>query len=378
LAVAGGAALCVVGLARAASGSCDLRVDPGGRGTHRSIQAAVDGLPDAGPCTVTVAAGTYRESVRLVGRNARATSNEHRITIVAEGRVTVSPPAGHGVLVAGSRFLTLRGFTVTGATEAAIRLAGGEDASGDITVEANDIHNNASAAADGGIAIGPDNRRTWIVNNLIRNNGRNGVVVERCGPGSCAAYIVNNTIFGNGWNGVDIGRDAEAYAINNLVVGNGTDPGAAGGRFGLRRETVRGEGRPDAVVLKNNIFYGNGGGRAGRQHSDIGNAIQLLDLADADNYTTTGSEGQGIAGCAFPGCSGAAAFHALFDPPGFGPRFRLVRGSPAIERGLGTFVHAGKDWVPDVDFDGDARPRDGRREEPRRVDVGYDQADPRP
>ncbi|HEY3158878.1 MAG TPA: hypothetical protein VGJ78_07960 [Vicinamibacterales bacterium] len=108
---------------------------------------------------------------------------------------------------------------------------------------------------------------------------------------------------------------------------------------------------------------------AAAQRGDIANPGYVLDSEDAGNYTTFGAEGQGISGCTFETCTASAPFLAIFEPPGYGPRFRLVSGSPAITKGSPTFIHRDKEWVPLVDVDGTVRgTRTGGA-----PDVGFDQ-----
>lgn len=136
------------------------------------------------------------------------------------------------VVVSRSRFISIRGFTLSGAKIAGVLLRGGVEAGNDLMLDGNDIHNNGEAGGNG-VTIGAGNRRVWIVNNVIRHNVRNGVAIE--GEGGGRAYLVNNTFVGNGWNGVAVGRGEEAILVNNLIVGNRTASGTTGGRWGLAR-----------------------------------------------------------------------------------------------------------------------------------------------
>ena len=74
-----------------------------------------------------------------------------------------------------------------------------------------------SAATNGGIYIGRENPRTWVFNNLIRANGRNGVLID-CGVENAPKYFVNNTIVQNGFNGLFVGDSLkdEIFLVNNL------------------------------------------------------------------------------------------------------------------------------------------------------------------
>jgi len=342
-------------------------VDAAGGGDYTSIQAAVNDLPNPGPRIVKVRAGTYREAVLISRRNTTAVAEGQRIVLTADpdaapGTVVITPPTErNAVTIDQSRFVTVRGFTLTGATREAIMVRAA--LSRDVTVDGNDVHHNGSAQASGGIYIGRDNPRVWVVNNLIRENGRNGVFAE-CGVQSAPKYFVNNTVVRNGFNGFFVG-DAmkdEAFLVNNLIAGNGTAPGVTGGRFGVFRESAApatGPGFRTTVYLRNNMFYGNAGG-------DIGNVVQTLDAADDDNRTTTGSEaakclgGAGscptaIAGCTFADCRADHALDDIFADPATGD-YRLAATSPAIGAGLASFVGAGAERVPAVDLDGHPRP----------------------
>ena len=113
-----------------------------------------------------------------------------------------------------------------------------------------------------------------MFNNLIRANGRNGVLID-CGVEIAPKYFVNNTIVQNGFNGLFVGDSLkdEIFLVNNLIADNGKAPGTTGGRFGLLRESTApgtGPGTRQLMILRNNMFYTNTG-------NDIGNVIQTLD-----------------------------------------------------------------------------------------------------
>jgi hypothetical protein len=99
-----------------------------------TIQAAINAAP-AG-AIIRINAGTYRERLTIDGKNNFiGTTEASRIIIeanplLAAGSVTVRPPAascanGYGVLIRRSRFITIRGLTITGATGAGVILNGG-------------------------------------------------------------------------------------------------------------------------------------------------------------------------------------------------------------------------------------------------------------
>lgn len=339
-----------------------------GQGHYTTIQAAVNDIPAAGPRIIRIRSGTYPEAVTISRRNASAVTESQRVILMADpaaapGSVIVTPPRDRNTFsLDQSRFITLRGLTLTGATREAIYIRGGGATNRDLDIDGNDLHHNGSASANGGIYIGRENPRTWVFNNVIRSNGRNGVLVD-CGLANAPKYFVNNTIVQNGFNGLFLG-DAlkdEIFLVNNLIAANGTAAGTTGGRFGVLRESTApgtGPGARGILILRRNLFYANVGG-------DIGNVIQTLDSGDEGNFTTRGNEApscyQGaagcvgaIAGCAFGDCGAAHTLDEIFADSSAGD-FRLAATSPALGRGQNSLFQSGAERVPADDVDGDPR-----------------------
>jgi sugar lactone lactonase YvrE len=345
----------------------------GGTDVYTTIQAAVNALPATGPGIIKVKPDTYLEAVTISRKNATALLESQRIVLMADpalpGEVVVTPPAGRNTFTLEmSRFITLKGFTMTGATKEAIYIRGGSAGNRDVTLDGNHLYHNGSASAagiygsgatNGGIYIGRDNPRTWAFNNLIRANGRNGVLID-CGVENAPKYFVNNTIVQNGFNGLFVGDSLkdEIFLVNNLIADNGKAPGTTGGRFGLLRESTApgtGPGTRGLMILLNNMFYTNTG-------NDIGNVIQTLDDGDHGNFTTRRNEaascfgGAGgcpgaIAGCTFADCGATHSLAEILDLA----TFRLAAGSPAIGAGAASLFHSGFERVPADDFEGDPR-----------------------
>ena len=307
----------------------------GGRAPcYGSIQAAVN---DAQPGdTVQVRAGDYVEQVTIAGKNASALSEASRITIQADPAVSAGSVVlhgavgqcaqGHAIRVQQSRFVTIRGLTITGAGGAGIALGGGTAQNAAIRIERNRIVGNGGAGCDGGngIAIAGGNAGTLILNNVIVGNARNGIATLDADGGPHT--VAQNTIHGNGWNGLAATRSHVLLLVNNAVTGNGTQSGSTGGRVGVRRDTG---GLPAATaVLRNNLICGN---RLGEL------AGPVLDVVDGANLTPTGREGPGVV--ASPGCELPARVYRNLagtdqaagtadDDPTPAP------GSPLIDRGL--------------------------------------------
>ncbi len=402
---AAAAAILLLPAVAAAQPACPFVVDaqgtPGVGGvTHTSIQAAVDDLPNPGPCTVTVRAGHYAEGVVLADVNSLAASEAERILILADApadaaaddaaKVVVAPPAGAaGFWIERSRRVTLKSFDVRGGAEAfVLRGLGGDNANRDVVLDSNDAHGNGAGSNLGAITVGQGSARTWVVNNLVRDNAGNGILVEGSGaPGDDAVYVVNNTVLRNGHNGLRVTRKRLVYLVNNLVVGNGTaeakgsgnnlSSGVDAGRFGLYREGQGGQGVLEATVLLHNMFYRNGVGHPSGIGGDVANITQVFeDGADSGNYTTFGNEhgAPAVIGCTFADCTGDTGLEALFVDPA--ADLRLIAEAPAVDRGHEDLEHNGAQRVPVMDFEGQARPEDGNGDGTARIDVGHDEAAP--
>jgi hypothetical protein len=193
---------------------------------------------------------------------------------------------------------------------------------------------------------------------------------------AATTYVVNNTIGENGWSGVTRPESTSVVLINNLIVHNGTaTDGADNCKCGLGQASA---GSTESVTVLNNMFFENGSGNtpeSGLQNvNDIASPDNVLSATDSDNFTTTGhansasSTTAGIVGCTFPDCSQTHALTELFAGPS---DFRLRTAappSPAINVALSAFVDSGKDWVPDLDFEGDVRPIGPAK------DIGFNEA----
>ena len=357
----------------------------------KTIQEAITALPNPGPCTINIKAGTYTEAVLIDQVNSAAGASSAKAVVIQAdpsnaGPVIVTAPGpgtnattSHAFSFQRSNFVTLTGLTIAGSARSAIRLIDSvTPKNADITIEGNDIANNNPTGASivSGVGIGTGQARIWVVNNLIRNNGRMGIdVATSTGP----IYIINNTIVGNISGGVARATNSATVSlVNNLIVGNGTaSPGvAATCACGLSGISAA------ALTVKNNMFYANGNGSI--SSTDIKDAATVLDAGDSNNYVTCTGAGTGctaaspaIVACTFAGCSnthaasteifvGASDFHLKTTAP----------ISPAIDRGLGSFPDpvSGPDWVPAIDFDGNARPQDGDSAGGSAVDIGFHEA----
>jgi len=151
---------------------------------YATIQAAVDAA-QAG-ATIQVQAGTYQEQVNISGKNNVTGATEaDRILIEANPEAPVGSVVlqgavsqctnGYAIRLQQSKFITIRGLTITGAGGQAISLMGGNNQNAAIHIERNRLFNSGSPECNGGITIARGNPDTLILNNLIYANGRNGI-----------------------------------------------------------------------------------------------------------------------------------------------------------------------------------------------------------
>ena len=306
----------------------------GGRSPcYTTIQAAINAA-QAGD-TVRIQPGTYIEQLNITGKNFGATSETRRIVIEIDlsapvGSVLLSPPTtqctnGHAVRFQQSKFITLRGLTITGAGGQAVSLLGGNNDNDAIHLDRLRIFGNGSSECNGGITIARGNPDTLIANSLIYANGRNGITFIDAHGGP--HYLVGNTIHGNAWNGLDVAREHVVWLVNTAITGNGTATGSTGGRVGVKREGSPNR-QPAGIRLLNNLVCGN---RLGELNGPI------LDPTDAGNRTPTGSEGSGVT--ASPGCDLPSNVYAnLAGPDGNAHTndddFTPVTASPLLDAGV--------------------------------------------
>ncbi len=339
-----------------------------------SIQAAVNAAL-AGD-SIQIQAGTYTEQVSISGKNNVATATEaSRIVIEADPRAALGSIVlqgtvtgctnGHALRFRQSKFITLRGLTITGAGGQAISLLDGNNQNQAIHLERLRIFGNGSSECNGGITIARGNPGTLIVNTLIYANGRNGITFIDADGGP--HYLIQNTIHGNAWSGVSVARDHEVFLVNNAITGNGTATGSTGGPFGVSQEAST-TPHPATIHLLNNLLCGN---RLGKINGPA------LDSTDAGNLTPMGSEGPGVT--ASPGCEFMGTVYTSLDgldgiPGTADDDFALAPGSPAIDRGMDPRT-LGLDPAFNPLLEADflsqgARPKDGDRSGTTAFDIG--------
>ncbi len=341
---------------------------------YGTIQAAVTAA-QAGD-TVQIQVGTYVEQVQITGKNNTPSATEaDRIIIQADpAAVVVSVilqgavsqcTQGYALRLQQSKFITIRGLTITGAGGEGIALMGGNNQNTAIHIERNRIFGNGSASCNGGITIARGNPGTLIVNNLIYGNGRNGLTFIDADGGP--HQLIENTIHGNAWSGVTVAREHQVLLANNAITGNGTASGSTGGRFGVTRESSSSP-NPAGIQLRNNLVCGN---RLGEINGPA------LDGTDSGNLTPTGSEGTGVT--ASPGCDNPATVYANVNGADTlantaDDTFAPATASPLIDQGLDPRtlgLPAAFDPLLEADYLAEGvRPRAGTEGQPAQFDIG--------
>src|SRR5262245_54107435 len=144
------------GLARAAVTRFVSAADPSCAGhtpCHRSIQSAADAAQPGD--AIWILPGTYVEQVVISGKNNTAAATESgRIAIQADPTaapgsvvlqgVSAQCTSGAAIRIQQSKFITVRGLTITGAGGQAISLVGGNNQSRAVHIERNRIFGNGS------------------------------------------------------------------------------------------------------------------------------------------------------------------------------------------------------------------------------------------
>lgn len=246
-----------------------------------TIQEAVDMAGEG--WRIEVGSGTYDESVFVKKKTG--------LTIVSQCEAVING----SFKLSQNTDVTIDGFIIdaAGANNHGIILKGGKSNT-NTTIQNCEIYNAGKSYS--GIAVALRNPNTFIKNNNIHDNGRNGIMFINASGGP--HFITGNTIEANGWNGVMVPREHEVTLTGNTIIGNGKNPQSNKGGYGVKRGGVPGTGWPQGITLIDNIIKCNMGTIIeGKSSSDLGNYHQMLDAGDSGNCTTTGDEGEGTEQC---------------------------------------------------------------------------------
>ncbi len=301
----------------------------------KTIQGAIDAAQPR--TTIRIRAGRYAEQLKIEKNTFGEAVEADRIIVesdpsVQQEQVVLIGPSGssctnnYAIRIRRSRFVTIRGLTITGAGGQAILMMGGSSGNQGIHIELNRVFGNGlNGNCNGGIEINTGNPETIIANNLLYDNGGNAVSI--LGDNGGPQYVVNNTIHSNRWNGIEVSAGQQVVLANNLINGNGTASGNKGTRFGVVRESV-GTSTQQKLTLRGNLVCGNLGGEI---------SGPILDASDSGNFTPLGNEGPGLA--ALPGCGDPASIFTNRNgldgtPNTIDDDFSLKAGSLAIDVGM--------------------------------------------
>jgi parallel beta-helix repeat protein len=180
---------------------------------------------------VIVGPGTYLEGVTTdgSGRSARA------VTFVADELGVETGDAPGPVIIDATGSAAGAGFRLSSATDSVIdgfRITGGAD--GGIVIKSGSddfVVRNCILFDNPGSGIrAQDSARPLIFNNLVYDNGGQGIAIVGQTSGSPDARLFSNTIVGNGNRGITVGTSQVAspgaLIRNNIVQdnGNGAEP----------------------------------------------------------------------------------------------------------------------------------------------------------
>ncbi|HUC97120.1 MAG TPA: Ig-like domain-containing protein, partial [Candidatus Polarisedimenticolaceae bacterium] len=341
---------------------------------YSTIQAAIDASGSRD--TIRIQAGTYPEQLNIQKNDFSSAGELDRIVVEADpasapGAVVLTGSAGSqctnkfAIRIRRSKFITIRGLTITDTGAEAIFMMGGTNANQGINIVENRIYGNGSSSCNGGITIARGNLDTLVVNNLIYSNGRNGIALIDGDGGP--HYIINNSIYRNQWNGVAIAPGVDVFLVNNIINQNGTISGTSGGRFGVQTESSS-TPTPERIHVLSNLVCGNGQGEI------FGPA---LDSTDSGNLSPQGTEGSGF--IPSPGCNNADNVLAnVKGPDGIANTkdddYRLSSVSPAVDSGLDSRTLGLSpvfNPILEADYYFDlTRPRIGKRGSHAQFDIG--------
>ena len=143
---------------------------------YATVQAAIDAAISRD--SIRIQPGIYPEQLAVQKNDFPTATESDRIIIEADpeaapGSVVLTGSPGpqctdkFAIRIKQSKFVTIRGLTITGTGGQAISLMGGYNGNISIHIELNRIFGNGGSSCNGGITIARNNPDTIIANNLI-------------------------------------------------------------------------------------------------------------------------------------------------------------------------------------------------------------------
>jgi len=403
--------------------AADMCVDPGGTGTHTSIQSALSGAQNSGTDdTIKVVQGIYKgrfeyqsttgNNISLCGGYVPGTSCSQRALDPTNTVIDAENVSSLSVLdlrESAGGDITLEGFTIqngSGNYAGGVRaqsLGSSFKAGGDVTLSNNIIKDNTATYDWGGVfaysqaSTSGDAGDITLTNNIITGNTAGsqhaGVYARSVAPSGTAGDVIltNNTITANtaasSYGGVYaysdsyLGTAGGVTLTNNIITGNIASQ--CSGIYAVSNQESN--GTSGTVTLVNNTITrnrstGTSGYAGGLFLKTIGNNtvncfnniiwnntgatggdIFLADtLGTANGYNNNYSDMSGT----WDNSGGETDIDPQFIDPDNGD-FRLRSSSPCIDAGE-TSVPT-PPGLPSTDFEGDSRIIDST------VDIGADE-----
>ncbi len=231
---------------------------------YTTIQAAVDNASAGG--TIIVRDGTYTENVDVGKRLTIRSENGSDSTIVS------AADSSHNVFKVTADYVTISGFTVTGATE-------GPDTSGIYLFDADycDISDIKASNNGAGIYLCNSSNNT-IKNNAVNSNEWTGIELDLS---SNCNTITNNTASTNGV-GIVLGRFTGSNILTNNTASNNHD--------GIRLYSSS-----DNKLTNNNASNNHRGIYLFHSSNNTFSGNTALNNTDVDFDSDEGSQGNSIA-----------------------------------------------------------------------------------
>lgn len=173
----------------------------------------------AGPVVIE-RSGTARQPITVTGEPGRRAILTGRLKITGDyvrvRNLVFDGPAA-AIYVSGADHVEISRNEIRNVAGSAIYVGDEEDVADDVTIWANDIHDNGTHwNLDHGVYFG-HGRGGMVVNNVIDHNYAHGI---KLGPNAKGILVANNTVVGNRRSGIMVGGDGKHTSEGNRIVSN--------------------------------------------------------------------------------------------------------------------------------------------------------------